>query len=81
MHYIIIFVILLCNEKEKGLQRHPRKVALQAPPKPSAIGERFMTSITHPLPSRMTQNVAALFGHADDTLVTVAAPSGWRATA
>ena len=28
-----------------------------------------MTSITHPLPSRMTQNVAALFGHADDTLV------------
>ena len=28
-----------------------------------------MTSVPHPLPSRMTQNVAALFGHADDTLV------------
>ncbi len=27
------------------------------------------SSVTHPLPSRMTQNVAALFGHADDTLV------------
>jgi SWIM zinc finger len=28
-----------------------------------------MTSLPHPLPSRMAQNVAALFGHADDTLV------------
>ena len=28
-----------------------------------------MTSLPHPLPYRMTQNVAALFGHADDTLV------------
>jgi hypothetical protein len=27
------------------------------------------SSVTHPLPSRMAQNVAALFGHADDTLV------------
>src|SRR2546428_9252776 len=28
-----------------------------------------MTSVPHPLPSRMTHNVAALFGHTDDTLV------------
>jgi len=28
-----------------------------------------MSSLPHPVPSRMTQNVAALFGHADDTLV------------
>jgi hypothetical protein len=28
-----------------------------------------MASVTHPVPSRMTQNLAALFGHADDTLV------------
>jgi hypothetical protein len=27
------------------------------------------TSVTHPVPSRMTQNLAVLFGHADDTLV------------
>jgi len=28
-----------------------------------------MASVTHPVPSRMTQNLAVLFGHADDTLV------------
>ena len=28
-----------------------------------------MASVAHPLPSRMTQNVAALCGHTDDTLV------------
>jgi len=28
-----------------------------------------MTTVPHPVPSRMTQNVAALFGHVDDTLV------------
>ena len=28
-----------------------------------------MSSVPHPLPSRLTQNVAALCGHADDTLV------------
>jgi len=28
-----------------------------------------MTSLPHPLPSRTTQNIAALFGHEDDTLV------------
>jgi len=28
-----------------------------------------MASVAHPVPSRMSQNVAALFGHADDTLV------------
>jgi len=28
-----------------------------------------MTSVPHPLPSRMAQNVAALYGHEDDTLV------------
>jgi len=28
-----------------------------------------MSSVAHPLPSRMTHNVAALFGHSDDTLV------------
>ena len=28
-----------------------------------------MASVTHPLPSRMTQNVAALYGHEDDTLI------------
>ena len=28
-----------------------------------------MSSLPHPIPSRMAQNVAALFGHADDTLV------------
>ena len=28
-----------------------------------------MTSLPHPLPSRMAQNVAALYGHEDDTLV------------
>jgi SWIM zinc finger len=28
-----------------------------------------MSSLPHPVPSRMTQNLAALFGHADDTLV------------
>ena len=28
-----------------------------------------MTSLPHPVPSRMAQHVAALFGHADDTLV------------
>src|SRR2546428_2637553 len=27
-----------------------------------------MSSVAHPLPSRMTHNVAALFGHSDDTL-------------
>ena len=28
-----------------------------------------MTSLPHPVPSRMAQNVAALYGHEDDTLV------------
>ena len=28
-----------------------------------------MTSLPHPLPSRMAQNVAALYGHDDDTLL------------
>ena len=28
-----------------------------------------MSSVPHPLPSRMTQNVAALYGHEDETLV------------
>src|SRR5574341_854618 len=28
-----------------------------------------MASVTHPLPSRMAQNVAALYGHDDDTLI------------
>jgi SWIM zinc finger len=28
-----------------------------------------MASVTHPIPSRMTHNIAALYGHADDTLV------------
>ena len=28
-----------------------------------------MTSLTHPVPSRMTHNVAALFGHTDETLI------------
>src|SRR5712692_7179579 len=28
-----------------------------------------MSNITHSIPSRMTHNVAALFGHSDDTLV------------
>jgi uncharacterized Zn finger protein len=28
-----------------------------------------MSSVAHPLPSRMTHNVAALFGHTDDTLL------------
>ena len=28
-----------------------------------------MSSVPHPLPSRMTHNVAALFGHTDDTLL------------
>ena len=29
-----------------------------------------MTSLPHPVPSRMAQNVAALYGHEDDTLLT-----------
>ena len=28
-----------------------------------------MSSLPHPVPSRMAQNVAALFGHDDDTLI------------
>src|SRR5215470_15722942 len=28
-----------------------------------------MASVTHPVPSRMAQNVAALYGHEDDTLI------------
>ena len=28
-----------------------------------------MSSVTHPVPSRMAQNVAALYGHEDDTLL------------
>ena len=28
-----------------------------------------MSTLAHPLPSRMTHNVAALFGHTDDTLI------------
>ncbi|MGE3537765.1 MAG: SWIM zinc finger family protein, partial [Candidatus Tectimicrobiota bacterium] len=28
-----------------------------------------MSTLAHPVPSRMTHNVAALFGHVDDTLV------------
>ena len=42
-----------------------------------------MSSVPHPVPSRMAHNIAVLFGHADDTLRGLAArlrPSCWRAT-
>jgi hypothetical protein len=43
-----------------------------------------MSSLPHPVPSRMSQNVAALFGHEDDTLIAwqracVQAAEGLRA--
>src|SRR6266446_4898712 len=47
----------------------PSQRTPHAPPQPSIKGEFRMATVPQTVPSRMTHNVAALFGHADDTLV------------
>src|SRR5712692_8176125 len=61
-------IIFRCSEKAracgKALEKHTA-----SPPETLHKGEIPMTSLPHPVPSRMAHNVAALFGHTDDTLV------------
>src|SRR2546426_514778 len=56
---------------DKGLVTQSRQRRSLALPKPFPLngGITITSSVPHPIPSRMTHNVAALFGQRDDTLV------------
>src|SRR6266851_6544212 len=60
-------IIFRCSEKARACGKALEKHAA-SPPETLRKGEIPMTSLPHPVPSRMTHNVAALFGHSDDTL-------------
>src|SRR5919109_5198619 len=47
----------------------PRKPESQAPWATPLTRSHLMSSLPHPVPSRMAHNVAALYGHEDDTLI------------
>src|SRR6266446_2642332 len=61
-------IIFRYSEKARACGKALEKHAA-SPPETLHKGEIPMTSLPHPVPSRMTHTVAALFGHADDTLV------------
>ena len=57
------------RHKRKSVRRDPRQRTAARSSTTLHKGEFPMSSVPHPLPSRMTHNVAALFGHTDDTLL------------
>src|SRR2546422_3517747 len=61
-------IIFWCSEKARACGKALEKHAT-SPPETLHKGEIPMTSLPHPVPSRMTHNVAALFGHTNETLV------------
>src|SRR5712691_1279201 len=61
-------VLVLKAQKKERVAQPPQRIAARSSTTLHK-GEFPMSSVPHPLPSRMTHNVAALFGHSDDTLI------------